>query len=252
MKKFLPFLIALFAGIAQGYSLAPANEWLQLAALAVLFFIFAGLRTAKAGFLAGLFFGIGWFVTSLAWLYVSVHDYGYQPPVFAAFVVFIFSCYLALYPAAVGALCAWSMKRGSSAGLMLLAIAPAAWGLTEWLRGVLFSGFPWSAVSYAHVDGSLSAFAPICGADGINFLAAFISGCAALLLLERKNLKGIAVSCAGKRTDRFARNYFSDTASAAETGNLEEIYARHQWQRRFDVRRLFARRRRIPQHGRSG
>lgn len=82
MKKFLPFLIALFAGIAQGYSLAPANEWLQLAALAVLFFIFAGLRTAKAGFLAGLFFGIGWFVTSLAWLYVSVHDYGYQPPVF--------------------------------------------------------------------------------------------------------------------------------------------------------------------------
>ena len=138
MKKFLPFLIALFAGIAQGYSLAPANEWLQLAALAVLFFIFAGLRTAKAGFLAGLFFGIGWFVTSLAWLYVSVHDYGYQPPVFAAFVVFIFSCYLALYPAAVGALCAWSMKRGSSAGLMLLAIAPAAWGLTEWLRGVLF------------------------------------------------------------------------------------------------------------------
>ena len=89
------------------------------------------------------------------------------------------------------------MKRGSSAGLMLLAIAPAAWGLTEWLRGVLFSGFPWSAVSYAHVDGSLSAFAPICGADGINFLAAFISGCAALLLLERKNLKGIAVSCAG-------------------------------------------------------
>ena len=57
MKKFPPFLIALFAGIAQGFSLAPANQWLQLAALAVLFFIFAGLRTVKAGFLAGLFFG---------------------------------------------------------------------------------------------------------------------------------------------------------------------------------------------------
>ena len=54
MKKFPPFLIALFAGIAQGFSLAPANQWLQLAALAVLFFIFAGLRTVKAGFLAGL------------------------------------------------------------------------------------------------------------------------------------------------------------------------------------------------------
>ena len=197
MKKFPPFLIALFAGIAQGFSLAPANQWLQLAALAVLFFIFAGLRTVKAGFLAGLFFGIGWFASSLAWLYVSVHDYGHQPAVFAAFVVFIFSCYLALYPAAVGALCAWSVNRGSSAGLMLLVIAPAAWGLTEWLRGVLFSGFPWSAVSYAHVDGALLAFAPICGAEGINFLAAFISGCAALLLLERKNLKGIALASAG-------------------------------------------------------
>lgn len=191
MKKFPPFLIALFAGIAQGFSLAPANQWLQLAALAVLFFIFAGLRTVKAGFLAGLFFGIGWFASSLAWLYVSVHDYGHQPAVFAAFVVFIFSCYLALYPAAVGALCAWSVKRGSSAGRMLLVIAPAAWGLTEWLRGVLFSGFPWSAVSYAHVDGALLAFAPICGAEGINFLAAFISGCAAFLLLERKISKAL-------------------------------------------------------------
>lgn len=196
MKKLLPFLVALLAGTAQGYSLAPANEWLQLAALAVLFFIFAGLRTVKSGFLAGLLFGIGWFASSLAWLYVSVHDYGYQPAVFAAFVVLIFSCYLALYPAAVGALCVWSMRRGSSAALMLLATAPAAWGLTEWFRGVLFSGFPWSAVSYAHVDGFLSAFAPVCGADGINFLAAFISGCAALLVLERKNLKGAAVSCA--------------------------------------------------------
>lgn len=196
MKKFLPFLIALFAGIAQGFSLAPANEWLQLAALVVLFFIFAGLRTVRAGFLAGLFFGIGWFASSLAWLYVSVHDYGYQPAVFAAFVVFIFSCYLALYPAAVGALCAWSVNRGSSAGLMLLVIAPAAWGLTEWLRSVLFSGFPWSAVSYAHVDGSLLAFAPICGADGINFLAAFISGCAALLLLgAQKSQRHCACQC---------------------------------------------------------
>ena len=55
-----------FAGIAQGFSLAPANEWLQLAALVVLFFIFAGLRTVRAGFLAGLFFGIGWFASSLA------------------------------------------------------------------------------------------------------------------------------------------------------------------------------------------
>lgn len=197
MKKFLPFLIALLAGIAQGFSLAPANEWLQLAALALLFFIFAGVRTVKAGFFTGFLFGIGWFAFSLAWLYVSVHDYGYQPAVFAAFVVFIFSCYLALYPAAVGALCAWSRRRGSSAALMLLATVPAAWGLSEWLRGVLFSGFPWSAVSYAHVDGFLSAFAPICGADGINFLAAFISGCAALLLLERKNLKGIALALAG-------------------------------------------------------
>lgn len=197
MKKFLLPLISLFAGIAQGFSLAPANEWLQLAALAVLFFIFAGLRTLKAGFLCGLFFGIGWFACSIAWLYVSVHDYGYQPVVFAAFVVLSFSCYLALYPAAVGMLCAWSKQRGLSAAPILLAIAPAAWGLTEWLRGVLFSGFPWSAVSYAHVDGFLSAFAPICGADGINFLAAFISGCAALLLLERKNLKAVAVACAG-------------------------------------------------------
>jgi apolipoprotein N-acyltransferase len=46
------------------------------------------------------------------------------------------------------------------------------WTLAELMRGQWFTGFPWGAVGYAHVDGWLSGYAPWVGVYGIGALVA--------------------------------------------------------------------------------
>jgi apolipoprotein N-acyltransferase len=48
----------------------------------------------------------------------------------------------------------------------------SAWTLAEIARAVLFTGFPWGAVGYAHVDGVLSSLAPWLGVYGMGWVAA--------------------------------------------------------------------------------
>ena len=57
----------------------------------------------------------------------------------------------------------------------------ALWLLAELLRGRWFTGFPWGAGGYAHVDGWLAAAAPWVGVYGMGAIAAFVSMRLALL-----------------------------------------------------------------------
>ena len=72
---------------------------------------------------------------------------------------------LSLYLAAAMALFArW--RRGARAGATRCC-SPPLWLLAELARGVIFTGFPWLASGYAHVDSPLAALAPWIGVYGI-------------------------------------------------------------------------------------
>ena len=49
----------------------------------------------------------------------------------------------------------------------------SAWTVGEWLRGTVFTGFPWLNAGYGHVDGPYAGWAPVAGVYGVAFLAAF-------------------------------------------------------------------------------
>jgi len=49
----------------------------------------------------------------------------------------------------------------------------ALWMLAELLRATLFTGFPWGAIGYAHVDSPLRHWLPWVGIYGVSALAAF-------------------------------------------------------------------------------
>lgn len=48
----------------------------------------------------------------------------------------------------------------------------SAWAIGEWLRGLVFTGFPWLASGYAQVDGPFAGFAPVAGVYGVGWVLA--------------------------------------------------------------------------------
>ena len=52
-------------------------------------------------------------------------------------------------------------------------LLPALWTLADWIRGWLFTGFPWLAVGYSQVPLSpLAGYVPVLGVYGTSYLAA--------------------------------------------------------------------------------
>ena len=106
-----------------------------------------------------------------------------MPAVLAGAATAAFCAYLAAYPAlALGAAhrlfpnIVWRLALG----------LPALWMISEWLRGSVFTGFPWLAGGYAHTDGPLAGWAPTLGMYGITLMAALLAGAVSLLTLPSR------------------------------------------------------------------
>ncbi|WP_399682361.1 apolipoprotein N-acyltransferase [Xenophilus sp.] len=173
----------LVAGLLQAASIAwPVGGrplwWLQLLSLALLCALLdaeraAGARWRRAG-LCGWLFGTAWLAASFWWLFISMHTYGGLPAPLAALAVLALAAALALYyAAACAAFVAWAPARPAGAVLLFAAL----WTLAELLRGHWFTGFPWGAGGYAHVEGPLAGYAPWVGVYGIGALAAALAAC---------------------------------------------------------------------------
>ena len=171
-------LAAVF-GVMQTQSFAPTGWWwMQLLALTGLVVLLRASRSTRMAALTGAMFGLGWFLSGIWWLYISMHTYGGMPAWMAALAVVLFSLYLSLYPALAGA--AWyRLTRHAPDARWTPLLFAALWLLSEWLRGVVFTGFPWLASGYPHTTGPLGGFAPLVGMYGIAGLAALLAAVAA-------------------------------------------------------------------------
>lgn len=174
-------LIVLLAGAAYalGFAPFPAGPWVAPLALGVLFYSWLD-ASYKAAFRRGLLFGIGAFATGVSWVYVSLHDYGQMPAGLALISVAGLVVFLSLYPAAAGVLQAFARPLRDPA--RLLVVMPCCWVLLDWLRGWLFSGFPWLSIGYSQIDGWVRGFAPFVGVYGVSLAAAVLSGVAVALV----------------------------------------------------------------------
>jgi apolipoprotein N-acyltransferase len=183
---------AFLLGAASVLAFAPFEftglSWLTLAGL---FLLWQRAASARAAARIGFLFGLGQFLAGVHWLYVAMAAYGGMPPVLAALAVLLFCAVLALLPAFAG----WLTRRiDGSAAWRLLALAPAAYTLAEWLRGWLFTGFPWLAIGYSELPrGLLLGFAPVLGVYGLTLLAALCAGAIAWAIESAGALRGARV-----------------------------------------------------------
>jgi apolipoprotein N-acyltransferase len=140
-------LVAFAAGAVSALGFAPINAFpLLLLGYAVLPLLLdgAGPKNFRTGAAIGWAFGFGQFLIGLHWIgypfLVDPHNHGWQLP----FAVLFMTGGLALFPclACAAAACFW--KPGSSR-ILVLAVCL---GASEWLRGHIFTGFPWNLAAY--------------------------------------------------------------------------------------------------------
>lgn len=122
-------------------------------------------------------FATAWLVGSFWWLYVSMHDVGGLPAPLAALAVLALAAALGLYYAGAAALWVTLVRRNGWLACPVRAsvLFAALWTLAELMRGRWFTGFPWGAGGYAHVDSPMSVLAPWVGVYGLGALAAALA-----------------------------------------------------------------------------
>jgi apolipoprotein N-acyltransferase len=163
--------IALLGGAQTAAFIHTAFWPLQLLAVALLAWRVSVASPRRAAFL-GWAFGTAWLCAGTWWMYVSMHRYGGLPAGLAALAVFALCAFLSLYlAAAMAAVAHWRRP----AALPSAAMFAGAWLLAELARGVIFTGFPWVASGYAHVDSPFGGFAPWVGVYGLGAIAAGVA-----------------------------------------------------------------------------
>lgn len=159
-----------FAGSSQGVALG----WLQLLSLSFFAAWLDCSEQPRDAFWRMWWFACAWLVGCLWWLFISMNTYGGMPAALAGGAVLALAASLAcIYGAA-----AWIYRviGVSQLGVMSKASAFAVlWMSAELVRGTLFTGLPWGAIGYAHVDGVLHPWGSWVGVYGLSGMAAFIA-----------------------------------------------------------------------------
>jgi apolipoprotein N-acyltransferase len=167
-------LYAFVAGAASAFAFQPTGLWpLILLAFAVLCEILCRTRSMGRALLTGWAFGLGQFVVGLNWIATAFTYQAAMPAWLGWVAVVLLSLYLAVYPALASGL-AWRFGRSDRTRLVI--VLGGAWAITEWLRGTMFTGFPWNPAAASLVSTPLISVTPLIGTYGLSGLAALLGG----------------------------------------------------------------------------
>lgn len=178
-----PMLWAALAGLCSLFSFAPFGAWpLQLLLFAFLFYQVGMDTSVRRATWIGWAFGLGWSVAGMHWLYIAMNRFGGLAAPLAALAILLLASYMGLFAAFATGFAAWLRRRWSlPVTSFLMLCLPVTWALSEWMRGWVFTGFPWAASGYAHHGSPLSGYAPLVGVYGIGMLVALCGACVAML-----------------------------------------------------------------------
>jgi apolipoprotein N-acyltransferase len=160
-------------GLAQGQTL----WWVQLLALASLVVFLRTSTSWRVAAWRGWLFVTAWLACTFGWLFTSMHTFGGLAAPLAVLAVLALAGLLALYYAAAAGVFRWLAPNHPVWAALVFA---ALWLLAELARGVLWTGFGWGAIGYAHLSGPLAGLLPWVGMYGVSFVAALLAAGLAL------------------------------------------------------------------------
>ena len=176
--KFQKILLAFALGALSVLGFAPFYIFpIPIFAIAGLCYLWLKTSTPAGAWLLGFSYGLGLYCVGIYWIYISLHDFGGMPWWFAGFSTLCLCAFMALFVGLVG-------YFGKRLGWLWLSI-PVLWGLSDWIRSWIFTGFPWLTMGYSQVPHSpLAGYMPLVGVYGVSVIAVLVAALIAVWLTK--------------------------------------------------------------------
>ncbi|MBF0468152.1 MAG: apolipoprotein N-acyltransferase [Desulfamplus sp.] len=183
MKNFLTTLSeytpAMLSGFLLTMSFPKADlswlAWVALVPLILSLYRLDGKLSANKAFKTGFVMGICHFLCLIYWIVPTISVYGQLPLYLAVPILLLLAGYLALYPAVF----AWGINLFGAADKKSLMPLTAAllWVCLEYIRSILFTGFPWGLAGYSqYMNLNLVQIADITSVYGVSFIIVLTNG----------------------------------------------------------------------------
>lgn len=179
-------VLSVLTGASLPLAFAPANLYpLAIIAPAILFWLWLESTPGRA-FSLGYSFGLGFFGVGVSWVAVSFYRFGNMGISLSAIATLLFILFLALFPATLGWVSRRYFGRLNQTAFLLLFL-PAGWVLFEWMRGWIFTGFPWLHLGNSQTDSPLAGLVPVVGVYGISWVVVLSAGLLVWIWLGSKH-----------------------------------------------------------------
>lgn len=185
------FIAVAAAGAVMVCGFSPFSYWWLTFICPVVLYISIVNKSTAESFLIGFVFGLFFFGFGVPWTFNSIHEFGHAPFILSAFLAALLVVVLSLFPAIASYLCArfnWNAKINFISAVSFSTL----WVFLEWLRGWIFTGFPWLLLGHVHHSSPLQDIIPIFGTYGASWLTLLISGFVTVVVAGRLKQKIIS------------------------------------------------------------
>jgi apolipoprotein N-acyltransferase len=172
--------LAALAGMLLALALPPIGLWpLMFLGVPLFLALLEGADSRRTALLLGWLFGLGYFVVALHWIgfafLVDASTYLWMMP----FMVGGLAGGMAIY----WALAALAVRLARLHGIGIVLGFAAALAVAEWLRGHLFTGFPWAVPGLiAESMGAVAQSAAVIGMTGLTLMIVMWAGLPLVLI----------------------------------------------------------------------
>ena len=191
-KIYIEFIFLIILGILTSLSLSPFNYFVINFFTFSLFFLFLikkfdHQKDKRFFFLYGWLFGFGYFTSSLYWISISLtfdSNFKFLIPL----TLILIPAFLSLFYGLISYFFFILKQKEKISSFLIFSII---FGIIEFIRGSILSGFPWNLIVYSFSKQlELINITSIIGTYGLNLFCISLFTCPAILLLEnsKKNI----------------------------------------------------------------
>jgi apolipoprotein N-acyltransferase len=178
-----PHLISFLLGALATTGFAPLAWWpLALLSFAAWMWLVHDAATLRGTLLRGWLFGFAHFFVGNFWMQQAFTFQDAMPHWLGSGAVAIAAAYLAVYPMLAAGL-AWRLAspravgdRDSAPHHGFVLVFGAAWIATEWLRGTIFTGYPWNPLAVIWVPTFVAKAAATIGTYALSGMTIALAG----------------------------------------------------------------------------